>query len=122
MYGSIPEDDYARVLMGTTYLDNCPLLKPGAKPLNDMATNRQRNLVMSSKAFIDKTRARAENAKMGMEDKESREMNLKVYRPEAKLAALQEKKEQKNRIEREVIEARRGKRRGKKRGKERENI
>ena len=76
MYGYIPEDDYAKVLMGKTYLDNSPLLKPGAKPLNDMVTNRQRNLIMSNMAFIDQSRARVENMKMGVEDKESREVNV----------------------------------------------
>ena len=97
--GFIPEDDYATVLMGKTYLDNCPLLKPGAKPLNNMVTNRQRNLIMSNKSFIDQTRERAENSKMGQEDKESREINLKVFRPADKLVALQKKKEDKIRME-----------------------
>ena len=108
-YGYIPEDDYAKVLMGKTYLDNCPLLKPGAKPLNDMVTNRQRNLVMSNGAFVEQSLARAETMKMASADRESREVNLKVYRPADKLAALQKKKEEKSRIEIEVAEAKRAK-------------
>ena len=52
-FGYIPEDQYAKVLMGKMYLDDCLLLKPGAKPLNEMVTNRQRNLVMSNEAFAD---------------------------------------------------------------------
>ena len=108
-FGYIPEDKYAKVLMGKTYLDNCPLLKPGAKPLNDMVTNRQRNIVMSNEAFTDQSRARTENVKMATADKESKEIDLKVFRPADKLAALQKKEEDKNRIERESIEAKRKK-------------
>lgn len=108
-FGYIPEAEYTKVLMGKAYLDNCPLLKPGAKLLNDMVTNRQRNIVMSNEAFTDQSRARSENAKMATADKESREIELKMFRPADKLAALQKKKEDKNRIEKEVLEVRRKK-------------
>jgi hypothetical protein len=104
---SVPEDQYAKVLMGKTYLDNCPLLKPGSKPLNDMVTNRQRNLVMSNEAFVDQSRARTENMHMGMADKESKEINLKVFRPADKLKKEEVKKEEKKKKEENVIEARR---------------
>ena len=83
-YGYIPEAEYAEILMGKVYLDNCHLLKPGAKPLNDMVTNRQRNIVMSSEAFTDQSRARTENTKMATADKESKEIELKVFRPSDK--------------------------------------
>lgn len=108
-HGYIPEGDYAKVLMGKTYLDNCPLLKPGAKPLNDMVTNRQCNLVMSNAAFVQQSLARAETMKMGSADRESREINLKVYRPADKVAALQKKKEEKSRMEIELTEAKKRK-------------
>ena len=105
--GYIPEDHYAKVLMGKTYLDNCPLLKPGSKPLNEMVTNRQRNLVMSNSAFVEQSLSRAETMKMASADRESKEIHLKVFRPADKLAALQKKKEEKSRIENENIEAKR---------------
>jgi hypothetical protein len=108
-FGYIPEKEYATVLMGKMYLDNCPLVKPGAKPLNDMVTNRQRNIIMSNEAFTEQSRARTENIKMATADKESKDLNIKVYRPADKLIALQKKKEEKNRIEREAIEGRRKK-------------
>ena len=108
-FGYIPEEEYTKVLMGKAYLDNCPLLKPGAKPLNDMVTNRQRNIVMSNEAFKDQSRARAENVKMVTADKESKEINTKVFRPADKFAALQKKKEEKDRIDREAFEVRRKK-------------
>ena len=106
-YGYIPEDHYAKVLMGKTYLDNCPHLKPGSKPLNEMVTNRQRNLVMSNSAFVEQSLSRAETMKMASADRESKEIHLKVFRPADKLAALQKKKEEKSRIENENIEAKR---------------
>jgi hypothetical protein len=121
MYGYIPEDDYAGVLMGKTYLDNCPLLKPGAKPLNDMVTNRQRNLVMSNKAFVDQSRARAENTKMAMEDKESREIESKVSRPEEKRIKEAKKKEEKKKKGEDMAEAKRTKEEAKKEGKNEKN-
>jgi hypothetical protein len=105
-FGYIPEDQYAKVLMGKTYLDNCPLLKPGSKPLNDIVSNRQRNLVMSNEAFVDQSRARTENMHMGMADKESKEINLKVFRPADKLKKEEIKKEEKKKEE-NVIEAKR---------------
>ena len=49
---------------------------------------------MSNMAFIDQTRARVENMKMRMEDKESREINLKVFRPADKLKKEEKKKEE----------------------------
>ena len=113
-YGYIPEDDYAKVLMGKTYLDNCPILKPGAKPLNDMVTNRQRNLVMSNGAFVEQSLARAETMKMACADRESKEIHLKVFRPADKLAAVQKKKDEKSRAENEAIEAKRIKEEAKK--------
>ena len=64
---------------------------------------------MSNEAFTDQSRARSENAKMATADKESREIELKMLRPADKLAALQKKKEDKNRIEKEVFEVRRKK-------------
>ena len=42
-------------------------------------------------------------------DKESKEINTKVFRPANKLAALEKKKEEKDRIEMELIEVRRKK-------------
>jgi hypothetical protein len=106
-FGYIPEDQYAKVLMGKVYLDNCPLLKPGAKPLNEMVTNRQRNLIMSNEAFADQSRARAENIQMGMADKESKEINLKVFRQADKLKNEEKKKVEKKKKEEELIEAKR---------------
>lgn len=106
-FGFIPEDQYAKVLMGKTYLDNCPLLKPGAKPLNEMVTNRQRNLVMSNEAFADLSRARAENMQMGIADKESKEINLKVFRQVDKLKKEEKKKVEKKQKEAGIIEAKR---------------
>ena len=108
-FGYIPEELYAKVLMGKTYLDNCPLLKLGAKPLNDMVTNRQRNIVMSNETFADQSRARTENIKMANADKESKEIHLKVFKPADKIVALQKKKDEKDRIEKEVLEVRRKK-------------
>ena len=106
-FGYIPEAEYTKALMGKAYLDNCPLLKPEVKPLNDMVTNRQRHIIMSNEAFTDQSRARSENAKTATADKESREIELKMFRPAEKLGALQKKKEDKNRIEKEVLEVRR---------------
>lgn len=40
-----------------------------AKPLNDMVTNRQRNIVMSNEAFADRSRAKGEKMKMTVADK-----------------------------------------------------
>ena len=108
-FGYILEAEYTKVLMGKAYLDNCPLLKPGVKPLNDMVTNRQRHIVMSNEAFTDQSHARSENAKTATAEKESREIELKMFRPVDKLAALQKKKEDKNSIEKEVLEVRRKK-------------
>ena len=42
-------------------------------------------------------------------DKESKEINTKVFRPADKFAALQKKKEEKDRIDREAFEVRRKK-------------
>ena len=47
--------------------------------------------------------------KMGSADRESREINLKVYRPADKVATLQKKKEEKSRMEIELIEAKKRK-------------
>ena len=103
-HGYIPEDDFTKVLMGKTYLDNCPAVKPGSKPLNDMATNRQRNLVLSNEGFIDQCRSRKENRKMVDADKETKEINMKVFRSAYKAEALEKKKV---RIEAEANEAKR---------------
>ena len=103
-HGYIPEDDFTKVLMGKTYLDNCPAVKPGSKPLNDMVTNRQRNLVLSNEGFIDQCRSRKENRKMVDADKETKEINMKVFRPAYKAEALEKKKV---RIEAEANEAKR---------------
>ena len=105
--GYIPEEEYAKVLMGKAYLDNCPIPKTGAKPLNDLVTNRQRNLIMSNEALVDQCRARVENVKMGAADKESKEINAKVFKPDYKLAALEKKRQVKIRVENETIEAKR---------------
>ena len=107
--GYIPEEDFTKVLMGKTYLDNCPALKPGSKPLKDMVTNRQRNLVMSNKGFIDQCRSRKENRKMEDEDKETKEINIKVFRPAYKAEALEKKKLINSRVEAEALETKRAK-------------
>lgn len=60
---------------------------------------------MSHDDFIDRTFARADKVKMGVEDKVSKKMNLKVYRLEAKCFALQEKKEQNDEAKRIKEEA-----------------
>ena len=62
--------------MGKAYLDNCPLVEPGAKPLNDMVTNRQRNIFMSNEAFTEQSRAGTENIKMATTDKQSKDINI----------------------------------------------
>ena len=98
--GYIPEDDFTKVLMGKTYLDNCPALKPGSKPLNDMVTNRQRNLVMSNEGFIDQCRSRKENRNMAEADKETRDINIKVFRPAYKAEAMEKKKTEANEAKR----------------------
>ena len=103
-HGYIPEDDFTKVLMGKTYLDNCPAVKPDSKPLNDMVTNRQRNLVLSNEGFIDQCRSRKENQKMVDADKETKEINIKVFRPAYKAEALEKKKA---RMEVEANEAKR---------------
>ena len=90
--------------MGKTYLDNCPAVKPDSKPLNDMVTNRQRNLVLSNEGFIDQCRSRKENQKMVDADKETKEINIKVFRPAYKAEALEKKKA---RMEVEANEAKR---------------
>ena len=51
-FGFIPEVEYARVLIGKTYLDNGPLLKQGAKQLTDMVTIRQLHLIIPNEKFF----------------------------------------------------------------------
>ena len=44
-------------------------MKPGAIPLKDMVTNKQRNIVMSNEAFAYKSRAKGKKMKMVVADK-----------------------------------------------------
>jgi hypothetical protein len=86
-----------------------------------MVTNRQRNLVMSNKAFVDQSRARAENTKMAMEDKESREIESKFSRPEEKRIKEEKKKKEKKKKGEDMAEAKRTKEEAKKEGKNEKN-